>query len=57
MTANANRDKASPKNAELIIGLSPEFLSCLNEAMNLGRLDEVRQLTKILHHADLADLL
>ena len=57
MTANENKDKASPENAASITGLSTEFLSIFNEAMYSGRLDEVRQLTDILHHADLADLL
>mgnify|MGYP001385624935 CR=1 FL=1 len=43
--------------AESVSGLSTEFLETFRAAMGSGRIDEVQSLAKILHPADLADLL
>lgn len=56
MIQNSN-NKVSPENAEAITGLSAEFLSIFNDAMNLRQIDVVRHLTNILHPSDLADLI
>jgi len=50
-------DQAIEEHAEAITGLSAEFLTFFHNAMDAGRMDEVRTLAETLHHADLADLL
>lgn len=57
MGAKVNNVGVSQENAKAITGLSAEFLSYFNDAMNAGRAEDVRQLTSKLHHSDLADLL
>ena len=47
----------SPENVEAITGLSAQFLSTFNDAMNLRQINFVRQLTSVLHPSDLADLI
>ncbi|MDG2034688.1 MAG: magnesium transporter [Rhodospirillales bacterium] len=43
--------------AESVSGLSSEFLTSFQVAMDMGRIDEVQSLADTLHPADLADLL
>ena len=57
MRTRDNNDQTSAKNTRSITGLSPEFLSFVNEAIHAERVEKVRELTGSLHHSDLADLL
>ena len=57
MGTRDNNNQTSAKNTKAIIGLSPEFLYFLKEAIHAERVEEVRKLTNALHHPDLADLL
>ena len=57
MTGRGVQEQASAEYSKSITGLSAEFLSFFNEAMNFGQLEEVRRLAQTLHYADLADLL